>query len=533
MEKERIIVTAALPYSNGELHLGHIASTYLPADIFVKFQRILDNEVIYVCGTDDYGVPVVLNAEKRGMTPEEFVKIWWERDEKDLRGVGIDFDVFGHTHSKSHRELVQHFFKVLWEKNLIYKKEIEQYYCENDKKFLPDRYVKGTCPYCGAKDQYGDSCEVCGRTYSQLELIDPYCAICGAKPVIRKSAHYFFKLSEFTNELKKWLEENENLQDDVKNYVLSWIKEGLKDWDITRDIEWGVPVPLKEAKGKVLYGWFDNHLGYISFIMEYLKKKGIDPVEFWNSSKIYHFIGKDIVYHHYIFLPAMRIAEGTFKLPDYIPTRGYFLLEGKKLSKSRNWYISIKEFLEKYPADYLRYYLSGLTPYSQKDINFDWEEFEDRINNELIANFGNFVFRVLSFIWKNFDGKIPKPNEVDSLVIENIQKLKERVYKLMIELKFNQALKEIMNFSKFCNAYFQEKEPWKTGDKDCLFICANAIANISILLYPFIPFSVKEIWRLLNLSDKELKWKNVGNILLDENHKVKKPKILFKKAESI
>lgn len=529
--KEKIIVTAALPYSNGELHLGHIASTYLPADIFVKFQKLLGNEVIYVCGTDDYGVPVLVSAEKQGMKPEEFVKIWWDRDEKDLRDVGIDFDVFGHTHSPNHRELVQHFFKILFEKGLIFKQEIEQYYCEKDKKFLPDRYVKGTCPYCGAEDQYGDACEVCGRTYSQLEVKNPRCAICGETPVKKKSLHYFFKLSAFANKLEKWLKENNNLQEDVKNYVLSWIKEGLKDWDITRDISWGVPIPLDEANGKVLYGWFDNHIGYISFILDYCKQKGIDGNEFWNSAKIYHFIGKDIVYHHYIFLPAMRMAEGNFKLPDFIPTRGYFLLEGKKLSKSRKWYISIREFLEKYPADYLRYYLSISTPYSQKDINFTWQDFEKRINNELIANFGNFVFRVLSFIWKNFGGKIPKAENIDGEFLKEPEKTKEKAFKLMNELKFSQALKEIMNFAKYCNAYFQEKEPWRTKDMGCLFICVNAIANLAILLYPFIPFSSKKIWKMLNLDEKKMKWDNIGKLFLEEGHKINKPEILFRKVE--
>lgn len=527
---EKIIVTCALPYSNGELHLGHIVSTYLPADIFVRYLKLKGKNVIFVSGGDDFGTPILIKAEKEGKDPKEYVKFWHEDHKRDFKKLGINFDIYYYTSSPENIELTQHFFKVLFEKGFIFKKEIKQFYCEFDKKFLPDRYLKGNCPFCGAEDQYGDACEKCGRAYEPSQLENPKCAICGRKPVLKETLHYFFKLSAFSEKLKKWLLENENLQVEVKNYVLKWIEDGLRDWDITRDISWGVPIPLKEAEGKVLYGWFDNHLGYISFTLKFLKEKNLDGKEFWNSAKIYHFIGKDIVYHHYLFLPAMRIAEGNFKLPDFLPTRGHLLLLGKKLSKSRGWYISLKDFLQKFNPDYLRFYLTSITPYSQADINFDWDEFEAKINNELVANVGNFIHRTLTFIWKEFGGKIPKPekdiSEIKGKIKIFVKKIEERIERNELD----KALREILNFSSFFNKFFQEKEPWKTKDKTCLYLCANAVAVLSILLEPFIPFSARKIWELLNLR-KRKSWKLVENFILRADHEIKRPKIVFEKIE--
>ena len=527
---EKIIVTTALPYSNGEIHLGHIASTYLPADIFVRYLRLKGKNVIFVCGDDDFGTPILVKAEEKGISPKAYVDLWHEDHKKDFSNLGISFDFYYYTSSEEHIKLVQHFFKVLLEKGFIFEKEIEQFYCEYDKKFLPDRFLKGTCPFCGAKDQYGDGCEKCGRTYEPFQLKNPKCSICGRKPIVKKSLHYFFKLSAFSDKLKDWLVNNKNLENEVKNYVLRWIEEGLKDWDITRDISWGVPIPLEKAKGKVLYGWFDNHLGYISFTLKYLKEKNLDGKEFWNSSKIYHFIGKDIVYHHYLFLPAMRIAEGSFKLPDFIPTRGHLLLLGKKISKSRGWYISVKDFIKKFNSDYLRYYLASIIPYSQADVNFDWDEFQAKINNELVANIGNFIHRTLTFIWKNFDGKIPEPERNYEDAEKYLREIFERVGELIERNETDKALREIVNFSSFFNQFFQKNEPWKTKDKTCLFLCANAVACLSILLEPYIPFSAKKIWELLNLSERR-SWKMEEGYFLPPNHKINEPKIIFEKIE--
>jgi methionyl-tRNA synthetase len=528
---EKIIVTAALPYSNGELHLGHLYSTYFPADIAVRFFRLIGKNVIFVCGSDDYGTPILIAAEKEGKTPEEYIKKWWEVQETDFKSVNVEFDLYYHTHSKENIELAQHFFLELWKKGYIYEKEIEQFYCEKDKKFLPDRYVIGNCPFCGAEDQYGDGCEVCGRTYEPTQLLNAKCAICKNQPILKKTLHYFFKLSAFSSKLKKWIEENKNLQKDVKKYVLKWIEEGLKDWDITRDISWGVPIPLEKGKGKVLYGWFDNHLGYITFVLKACEKLGIDGKEFWNSSTIYHFIGKDIVYHHYLFLPAERMAEGNFKLPDFIPTGGHLLLEGKKFSKSRKWYISIKDFVENFESDYLRYYLISISSRSQKDANFQWKEFEEKINNELIAIIGNFIHRTLTFIWKNFEGRVPEPqqfNEKDKEFENEIKKFEKEYFEKMEKLEFGKALKAILNFCIKSNQYFQHKEPWKTKDKNCLYLSFRAVKKVVSFLYPFLPKLAKKLWEILNFDfpiEKSLKEMEVAN------HSINKPMIVLKKIE--
>jgi len=523
---DKIVITSALPYANGEIHLGHIVSTYLPADIFARFCRLNNKDVCFVCATDDFGTPILIKAEQENKKPEDYVKFWFEKDKKDFENIGIKFDFFGQTSSKENIQLVQHFFNELYKNGFIYEKEIEQLYCENCKKFLPDRYVKGRCPYCGAEDQYSDGCEKCGRVFETKEIIDPHCAICGSKPVLKKTNHYFFKLSEFSEQLKQWLQKNENLQKEVKNYVLNWIKDGLKDWDITRDISWGIPIPLKQAKGKVLYGWFDNHLCYITCVLKQKSK------EFWNSSTIYHFIGKDIVYHHYLFLPAIRLGEKEYKLPDFIPVRGHLLLEGKKFSKSRDWYISINDFISSFPSDYLRYYLGAITQYSQKDTNFDWKEFQAKINNELVANIGNFIYRTLSFISSKFNGIVPEVklfDESDKKFEQKIKSINKDVGELIEKLEFDRALKKILEFSDYCNQYFQNKEPWKTKDKTCLYLCVNAVKVLSVLLYPFLPDSCEKLFNQLNIINEKIGWNNIKEI--KPGHKINKPEILFKKIE--
>ena len=418
--RRRAVITSALPYANGEIHLGHVASTYLPADVTCRYLRMAGTEAYYVCASDDFGTPILIQSEKEGVTPQEYVAGWNRRDREDFEAFGIRFDCFSQTSSERNVAFVQDVFAKLDEAGHIFEQDVVQFYCEYDSKFLPDRYVRGTCPYCGAPDQYSDLCEACGRVPE--EISDPKCSICGAAPTKRRSTHAFFRLSSFAGELSSWLEGNGNLQTDVKRYVQNWITSGLSDWDITRDIPWGVPVPPRRtvvddgAAPRVFYGWFDNHLAYISSAMEFLESRGIDGKEFWNSADIYHFIGKDIVYHHYLFLPAMRLGiNSEFKLPDYVPTRGHLTLQSKKISKSRNWYIGLREFLQHYPADYLRYYLVAINPYSQDDLNFDWDEFASRINAELIGNLGNLVNRALGFTAKKFGGTVPEPGPFDNL----------------------------------------------------------------------------------------------------------------------
>jgi methionyl-tRNA synthetase len=532
----KIIVTTALIYANGEIHLGHVTSTYLPADIFVRFCRLRGHDVIHVGATDDFGTPILIEAEKEGKTPEEFVEHWNQVDRKGYSDLGISFDTFDKTSSKENIALTQHFFKTLYEKGYIFRKTILQPYCENDRKFLPDRYVKGTCPRCGATDQYSDSCEKCGRTFQSGEILNPHCAICGRKPVDKESEHYFFKLSQFAEPLKKWLEDNKNLQPEVKNYVLSWIREGLLDWDITRDIVWGVPIPLKEAEGKVLYNWFDNHLCYISTAQKYFAEKGLDGKQAWNNSEIYHFIGKDIVYHHYLFLPAMRLGQGEYKLPEYIPTRGFLLLEEQKFSKSRGWYVSLKEFLDRFPADYLRYYLAAITPHAQVDVNLDWVDFQKRINNELIANIGNFIHRTLTFIWTKQKGIVRQPQAYDSSdkeFLEKIESIADNVAKEIESNELSKALRKIVEFSAFCNQYFQRKEPWRDTERarTALYLCANAVHSLAILLEPYTPFSAEKLWSQLNLqgSVHRQEWNSASRLTVEGGHKINEPKVLFQK----
>jgi methionyl-tRNA synthetase len=493
-------------------------------------------DVIHVGATDDFGTPILIEAEQSGKTPEELVEYWNRTDRECYGQLGIAFDVFDRTSSEENVALAQYFFKTLYEKGYIFQKTVVQPYCENDRKFLPDRYVRGTCPHCGATDQYSDSCEQCGRTFQLGEILDPHCAICGRKPVDRESRHYFFRLSQFSESIRKWLEDNKNLQADVKNYVLSWIREGLLDWDITRDISWGVPIPLKEAKGKVLYNWFDNHLGYISTAQKYFAERGIDGKEAWNDSKIYHFIGKDIVYHHYLFLPAMRIGQGGYKLPESIPTRGFLLLEKQKFSKSRGWYVSLRDFLSKFPADYLRYYLAAITPYAQVDVNFDWDEFQKRINNELIANIGNFIHRTLTFIWTKHDGIVPHPHAYGSLDNEFLERIKNVAANVAEDIERNElswALRKIVEFSAFCNQYFQKKEPWADaeGAKTTLYLCANAVHSLAVLLEPYTPFSAEKLWSQLNLkgSVHDQKWDLASQLTVDCGHRINEPRVLFQK----
>jgi methionyl-tRNA synthetase len=531
----KAIITSALPYANGEIHLGHVASTYLPADVTTRFLKLNGVEAYYICASDDFGTPILIQAEKEKKTPAEYVAHWNRRDYEDFTAFDIGFDFFYKTSSQENIEFVQYVFEKLRKNGHIYESEIIQFYCKNDKKFLPDRYVVGTCPYCKAQDQYSDLCEKCGRVPEEIE--NPRCAICGAIPTKEKTTHYFFKLKNFGGQLTKWLEENEKLQKDVKKYVQNWIATGLVDWDITRDISWGVPIPGDESK--VFYGWFDNHLAYISCAVKFLSDRGISGKEFWNSADIYHFIGKDIVYHHFLFLPAMRLGiDQEYKLPDYIPTRGHLTLQSKKISKSRNWYIGLKEFLGYYPADYLRFYLVSINPYSQDDLNFDWDDFAIRINSELIGNLGNLVNRALGFTKKSFDGVVPAPDEFDEKDKESEQKIRNLATELgalMEQNHLDRALKKIMEFSMHFNQYFQHKEPWKKGPgtNTCVYLSVNAVGSIAIALYPFLPSSAEKIWSQLGLSGKitERQWKTISEMLITPSHKLGDVSPLFVKVE--
>ena len=538
LKGQNVIITAALPYAYDDLHLGHIASTHLPPDILYRYLKLKGTRVIQVCASDDFGTPILIAAERQHVDPKEYVARWNARFREDLERLGIVYDLFDRTSSPENVELVQKFFAKLDENGFIYVSDLDQFYCEYDRKFLPDRYVKGTCPYCGTPEQYSDVCENCGRTLQQGQILNPHCSICGRPPVLRKSTHYFFKLSAFSKQLEDWLLNTPGLQGDVKNYVLNWIKEGLQDWDITRDISWGVPVPLKEAKGKVLYGWFDNHLCYISTALKCVGKTGEEGRNYWNGSILYHFIGKDIVYHHYLFLPSMRMGEREYKLPDYIPTRGHLLLLGRKVSRSKHWMITVRDFLEHFPPDYLRFYLTRITPLSQSDSNFDLKEFGDKINNELVASVGNFVYRALSFVQTRHGGVVPAPGPkgpAEDEVLGELEKAVRETGELIEQGHYDKALRRVLDFSASCNQYFQKKAPWeRKGDEPtALYYSCNLVAGLATLITPFLPFSSREIWGQLGFQGLPdgLSWDSAAAMRVEAGRKIPDPKPIFKKIE--
>ena len=535
------VITSALPYANGEIHLGHIASTYLPADIFTRFSRLSGVEAYHICATDDFGTPILIKAEKERKSPEEYVAFWNRRDKEDFESLGISFDFFYKTSSKENIEFVQHVFKKLCENGHIYDQNVIQFYCTFDDKFLPDRYVIGTCPNCSAENQYSDLCEKCGRVPDHI--LDPKCAICGRPPVRKESKHFFFRLSRFGDRLKEWLLTNQHLQPEVRNYVINWINEGLQDWDITRDLSWGVPIP--DAKGKVFYGWFDNHLCYISSLVKFVDDKGGDGKKFWNESSVYHFIGKDIVYHHYLFLPAMRLGiNSEYKLPDYIPTRGHLMLQNQKISKSRNWYIGLKDFTSAFNPDYLRFYIASVMTYSQDDLNFDFDAFYERINNELIAKIGNFVNRALSFTQKSFGGRVPDPSKTnsnpnfqDEMIGKELSAAVDEGGAFLASNEIDKALKRILKYSSYMNQYFQAHAPWanKETASTTLYVSVNAVRSLAILLEPFIPFSCEKIWSQLKLAGSvhEQNWESAKDIgAIAPGHKLGNVELIFRKIEA-
>jgi len=541
--EKNLIVTSALPYANGQIHLGHIASTYLPADIFTRFVRLTGRQIYHICATDDYGTPILIKAEKEGKTPEEYVREWNERDKKDFESVGINFDYFSKTSSPQNIKFVQDVFMELYKNNHIKEEIVVQFFCSFDNKYLPDRYVIGRCPFCNSENQYSDLCESCGRVPEQI--LDPKCVLCGTPPVKKESLHYFFKLSDFEKALKIWLSDNKNLQEDVVKYVLNWITAGLQDWDITRDLTWGVPIPkiqgFQNYEDKVFYGWFDNHLCYISsfntFAETILKKDGR---KLWNDSEIIHFIGKDIIYHHYLFLPAIRLGiKSEYKLPDRIVTRGHLLFQNRKLSKSKNWSITIGGFTKSFDPDYLRFYFSTIIPYSQSDINFDWDSFYEKINNELISNIGNFINRTLSFTMKQFEGKIPARTNLDSVDKQALTEITQIAYivgGLIFGNEIDKAMKRILQFSAFFNQYFQSKEPWKShhDSNNSIWIAANAVRSIAILLFPFIPSSAQKIWKQLGISENlsAQDWYSASELRLPQGHLIGNDIIpIFKRIE--
>ncbi len=540
---KKYLITSALPYANGPLHIGHISGAYLPADIYTRYRKLKGDYAIHICGTDEHGVAITIKADKEGKTPREIVDFYHNNIKESFDGLRIYFDNFSRTTRPIHYKLSQEFFLKIYEKGYIEKREIEQLYCETCKRFLPDRYVEGTCPYCGFDKARGDQCEACGRWLEPRELINPRCAICGSTPFIRKSFHYYFKLSLLEKPLKDWLSTKTYWKENVLNQALSWIRDGLQDRAITRDLSWGVPVPLPEAEGKVLYVWFDAPIGYISSTIEWAEKIG-KPREwesFWKDpeTKIIHFIGKDNIIFHTLIWPAMLIAQGEYTLPDNVPANEFLNLMGAKLSTSRNWAIWIPDLLKQFPADYIRYGLANVIP-ETKDSDFSVEEFITRINSELADNLGNFVNRTLTFI-KNYLGRIPEETagfkDLDLEIINEIEEIPERVGQYIENFEFRKALKEIMLFSQRGNQYFDYKRPWMTRKSDpeetkrTLYLCASMVKTLSIILEPYLPDSSHKIRRMMGLDEISAKWDDAKSWKFLSDIEVKETEILYKKVE--
>ena len=535
---KRILVTSALPYANGPLHVGHLAGAYLPADIWTRFKRLKNEDIIHICGTDEHGVAITLSARKENKTPKELVDFYHENIKRTFERIGIEFDNFSRTTKEIHYKLSQEFFLKIYNKGFIEKREVKQFYCENDKMFLPDRYIFGICPYCGYEKARGDQCEKCGRWLEPTDLREPKCSICLKEPILKDSFQYFFKLNEFEKPLRDYIESKKNKwKDNVLNFVNNWLREGLKPRAITRDLEWGVPVPLEEATNKVLYVWFDAPIGYISSTIEWNNEKW---ELYWKDkdTRIVHFIGKDNIVFHAIVWPAMLMAEGSYNLPEDIPANEFLNLMGDKISTSRNWALWVDELLEKFEPDYIRFFIAYIMP-ENKDSDFNLYEFKDRVNNELINKFGNLISRVIGFINRFLDGYIPdiELNDEELKEFENFKKYIIEIENYIENFEFRKALFTIISSVDFVNAYIDKIKPWnlikydETLTKRKIYLIIQFIKSITIAFEPFIPFSSKKI--LNSIGIKNYNWET-AKIILDSirNYKISDIGNIYRKIEN-
>ena len=487
-----------------------------------------------VCATDEHGTPIAVKADAEGKEPIEVAKRYHDMIVEDINSCDISFDNFARTTDEIHYQISQNFFKYLYDKGLIYEETIQQLYCENCEKFLPDRYVEGICPVCGAEAR-GDHCEVCGRALDPIELVEPKCLTCGNTPVIRDSTQYFFKLSHFQKPLEEYISTNPYLPPNVRNYAQNWLKEGLQDWIMTRDMKWGIPVPLEGAEGKVIYVWGEAFIGYMSSAAAWSRRTGIPWEDYWNGHVV-HFIGKDIIYHHSLFWPAMLLGRDC-KLPDDIFAGEFLSLEGRKMSTSKNWVVWVADFVKDFDSDLLRYYLTINAPLN-KDTDFSWDEFQRRVNDELADVIGNFLHRTFTFTNKFFDGKVPEyknPSEADLEFEQAIRELPDKVGDLIADMKFREGLVEIILTAKKGNKYFNDQEPWKAVKEDmekasnCLYLSNQLCKAMAVLLKPYIPNKADAICEIINIPTENT-WDD-AKVFLETGHEINKAKPLFKKIE--
>ena len=542
MEKtfNRTLVTAALPYANGGVHIGHLAGVYVPADIYVRYLRLKKRDVLFVCGSDEHGVPVTIRARKEGCTPQQVVDRYNKIIKDSFEGFGISFDIFGRTTSEVHKQTASDFFRKLYDKGEFVEQESEQYYDEEAHTFLADRYITGECPHCHAEGAYGDQCEKCGTALSPTELINPRSTVSGSKPVLRKTKHWYLPLDKHQQWLEPWItEDHKEWRSNVMGQCKSWFDMGLKPRAVSRDLDWGIPVPVEGAEGKVLYVWFDAPIGYISNTKELLPN---DWEKWWKSddTRLIHFIGKDNIVFHCIVFPAMLKAEGSYILPDNVPANEFLNLEDDKISTSRNWAVWLDEYLVDFPGkqDVLRYVLTANAP-ETKDNNFTWKDFQARNNNELVAVYGNFVNRALQLTKKYYEGVVPAAGELtdyDRQTIEEFQGVKAEVERLIEIFRFRDAQKEAMNLARIGNKYLADSEPWKVVKTDpervktILNLSLQLVANLAIAFEPFLPFSSEKLRGMLHIE--EAQWDRLGATdLLPAGHVLGEPVLLFEKIE--
>lgn len=541
---KRYLITSALPYANGPLHLGHIAGAYLPADIYVRYLKLKGEDVAFICGSDEHGVPITLRARKEGVSPQDIVDKYHNMIKNAFTEFGIAFDIYHRTSDPLHHETASDIFKKMYEKGEFIEKEEEQFFDEQEQQFLADRYIIGTCPKCEYEEAYGDQCEKCGTSLSPRELINPKSKLSGNAPVLKNTKHWYLDLEKYQNEwLEKWIDSHKSdWKSNVYGQCKSWLKAGLQPRAVTRDLDWGVPVPVEGADGKVLYVWFDAPIGYISATKAWAKENGKDWKDYWQSedSRLIHFIGKDNIVFHCLIFPSVLKAHGDYILPDNVPANEFLNLEGDKLSTSRNWAVWIHEYLQDFPGkqDVLRYTICANSP-EQKDNDFTWKDFQTRNNSELVAIFGNFVNRTLVLTHKYYEGKIPargKLSDFDKETLEGISIIKENLEKSIESFRFREAVKVAMDLARLGNKYLADTEPWKVIKTDeervktIMNISVQITAALSIIMEPFLPFTTEKLRNLLNV--KKLSWDLAGKQdLIEVGHTINKASLLFNKIE--
>ncbi|SQG05363.1 Methionine--tRNA ligase [Elizabethkingia meningoseptica] len=535
------MITAALPYANGPVHIGHLAGVYIPADVYARFQRRLGKDVAFICGSDEHGIPITIRAKKEGVTPQDIVDKYHEIIKKSFADLGISFDEYSRTTSKNHYETSQDFFKTLYEKGKFTEEVSEQYFDEQAGEFLADRYIVGTCPNCGNENAYGDQCEKCGSTLSPSELINPKSMLSGNIPVLKETKNWYLPLNDYESFLNEWIIEGhkDDWKPNVYGQVKSWLNDGLKPRAMTRDLNWGVPVPLPGAEGKVLYVWFDAPIGYISFTKEWAKKNGKDWKDYWQNenSDLIHFIGKDNIVFHCIIFPAMMKAHGDYIMPKNVPAFEFLNLENDKISTSRNWAVWAHEYVQDFPGqqDVLRYALLSSAP-ETKDNNFTWKDFQTKNNSELVGIFGNFINRVAVLIHKYYNGVVPQ-GDAKTPELAEINNAAKEIAEALDKFEFRNALSALMNLARFGNQYLQTEEPWKTI-KDhpekaahSLFVGAQLAVALAQLSEPFMPFSSEKLLNMFNISKADWNALENNKVLIESGHQINEASLLFSKIE--